>query len=114
MERVSKRVPCKIEYIGLESDFVGAPVPGFIATCSRCRHQTEAIGTTRQSLRHCLSQMREQCPCGGSNEYELTHESENSLPFLLSSADSERLLGSENRRLLRLNRVSPLIRGASE
>ena len=46
MERVHKRVPCTIEYVGLESDFVGLPVPGFIATCSRCRHQTESIGTT--------------------------------------------------------------------
>jgi hypothetical protein len=69
MERVHKRVSCRIERVGLESDFVGLPVPGFIATCCRCLHQTEAIGTTRSSVRRCLSQMREECPCGGSNDY---------------------------------------------
>ena len=57
MERVHKRVPCTIEYVGLESDLVGLPVPGFIATCSRCRHQTESIGTTGNSIRRCLSRM---------------------------------------------------------
>ena len=51
MERVRKRVPCTIEYVGLESDFVGLPVPGFLATCSRCHHQTKSIGTTRSSIR---------------------------------------------------------------
>jgi hypothetical protein len=69
MQRVHKPVPCKIEYVGLENDLVGCIAPSVIATCSRCCHQTESIGTSLQSLRECLSSMREECPCGGFNEY---------------------------------------------
>jgi hypothetical protein len=112
MERVHKRVPCTIEYVGLESDFVGLPVPGFIATCSRCCHQTESIGTTGISIRRCLSQMREECPCGGSNQYELTQESERSLPLLLSWPDPEQLPGSNEHYILRL--VCPDLHGISD
>jgi hypothetical protein len=114
MERVHKRVPCTFEYVGLKSDFVGLPVPGFITTCSRCRHQTESIGTTGNSIRRCLSRMREECPCGGSNEYELTQESEDSLPFPLSSPDQDQLPGSEERPLLRLRLVCPGLHGISD
>ena len=70
MQRVHRRVPCAIEYVGLDSDFVGYVIPGVIATCSRCRHQTASIGTAILSVRECLGSMREECPCGGSNDYE--------------------------------------------
>jgi hypothetical protein len=70
MQPVHKRVPCTIEYVGLDNDFVGYIVPSVVATCSRCNHQTESIGTTTRSVRECLSAMREECPCGGSNHYE--------------------------------------------
>jgi hypothetical protein len=69
MQRVRRQIPCTIEYAGLENDFAGCTVPSVIATCSRCRHRTEAIGTSIRSLRECLSLMREECPCGASNEY---------------------------------------------
>jgi hypothetical protein len=62
MHRVHRLVPCK-------NDLVGCIAPSIIATCSRCCHRTESIGTSVQSLRECLSLMREECPCGGSNEY---------------------------------------------
>ena len=71
MQRVSQRVACTIEFVGLHNDFVGYIVPGVIARCSRCCHQTESIGTTLMSVRECLSLMREECPCGGSTEYEV-------------------------------------------
>lgn len=112
MERVHKRVPCTIEHVGLESDFVGLPVPGFIATCSRCHHQTESIGTTRISILRCLSRMREERPCGGSNEYELTQESERSLPLLLSWPDPDEAPGSNRPCLIRL--VCPCLYGRSD
>lgn len=95
MERVHKRVFCTIERVGLESDFVGQPVPGFIATCCRCLHQTEAIGTTRSSIRRCLSQMRDECPCGGSNEYQPIGENSEVPPmdqFQATRADEGHLL----------------------
>ena len=71
MRRVSKRVPCTIELVGLHNEFMGCIVPGVIARCCRCCHQTESIGTTVENVRECLSLMREECPCGGSNEYEV-------------------------------------------
>lgn len=71
MQRVRKRVPCSIEVVERYNDFVGYVVPCVLATCSGCHHQTESIGTTRVSVRECLSLMREECPCGGSNEYEV-------------------------------------------
>jgi len=61
-----------------------------------------------------LSQMREECPCGGSNEYELTQESEDSLPVPLSSPNPDQVLGSEERRLLRLRLVCPGLHGISD
>ena len=106
-----ERVLCTIEFVGLESDFVGSPVPGFIATCSRCRHHTESIGTTSSSIRRCLSQMREECPCGGSNQYELTKDSEESLLLLL---DEHQVLRSDERHLLRLRVVCPGLQGITD
>jgi hypothetical protein len=69
MHRAHRQIPCKIEYVGLENDFLGRTVPSMIATCSRCRHRTESIGTSLRSLRECLGLMREECPCGASNDY---------------------------------------------
>ena len=88
IQRVCNRVPCTIEFVGIESDFVGFPIPGVIATCSRCFHQTESIGTNRASVLRCLSLMRRnvpgaarKCPWGGSNEYEPTGKSEDVCVF---------------------------------
>jgi hypothetical protein len=69
MQRLHKPVPCKLETIGLENAFVEGVVSGVKATCSLCRHQTESIGVSINSVRECLSLMREECPIGGSNEY---------------------------------------------
>jgi hypothetical protein len=69
VRRIHKPVPCKIETVGLENDLLGGITSGVKATCSLCRHQTESIGISLYSVRECLSLMREECPCGGSNEY---------------------------------------------
>jgi hypothetical protein len=69
MQRAHRQIPCKVEYVGLENDFVGCSVTSVIATCARCRHQTESMGTSLRSLRECLRLMREECPCGGFNDY---------------------------------------------
>jgi hypothetical protein len=71
MPRVYRQVPCAIEFVGIDSDFVGYVVPGVIATCSRCCHQTESFGTTIASVQECLKLMREECPCGAANDYEV-------------------------------------------
>lgn len=101
MERVHKRVFCTIERVGLESDFVGLPVPGFIATCSRCLHRTRSIGTTRSSIRRCLNQMREECPCGGSNDYRPVGEDVEVLPM-----ERLRAARTDEGHLLRMIRFS--------
>jgi hypothetical protein len=69
MKQIHKPVPCRIEKVGLENDLLGGIISGVKATCSLCRHQTESIGISTHAVRECLSLMREECPCGGSNEY---------------------------------------------
>jgi hypothetical protein len=62
------RVPCSIEETELENDR-GRPVPGVVATCSRCRHETESFGTGEASRRRCLAVMAEECPENEENYY---------------------------------------------
>jgi hypothetical protein len=69
VRRIHKPVPCKIETVGLENDLLGGVTSGVKATCSLCRHQTVSLGTSMNSVRECLSLMREECPVGASNEY---------------------------------------------
>jgi hypothetical protein len=69
VRRIHKRVPCKIETVGLENDLLGGIISGVRATCSLCRHQTESLGISMNSVRECLSLMREECPIGAPNEY---------------------------------------------
>lgn len=61
-------VPCEILFVDLEND-EGRDVPGVMATCSRCQHQTESFGTSDASIRRCLVLMREECEYGEKNFY---------------------------------------------
>ncbi len=69
MKRMHKPVPCRIETVGLENDLVGSPVRGLTAMCLLCRHQTWSFGISPGSVHECLRLMREECPCGASNDY---------------------------------------------
>lgn len=69
------RIECTIEEIELESDY--GPVPSVRATCSRCDHTTEALGTSSRSVRRCLVTMREECPENEENFYYADNGTDN-------------------------------------
>ena len=62
------RVTCTIDQIDLEND-EGLSVPGVLARCSRCQHETESFGTGSASIRRCFVMMREECPEQEQNFY---------------------------------------------
>lgn len=62
------RVLCGIEETAVENER-GIEVPGTVATCSRCGHETESYGTSDASIKRCLALMREECPNQESNYY---------------------------------------------
>lgn len=62
-------IPCTILEIDLESETSGRMIPGVVATCSRCQHETESFGTSDDSIRRCLALMRQECPRGQRNFY---------------------------------------------
>jgi hypothetical protein len=62
------RIEFQIEETELENDS-GRMIPGVIARCSECDHETESYGTGENSRKRCLVLMREECPCGDDNFY---------------------------------------------
>lgn len=60
---------CDVEETEIENED-GRMVPGTVATCEECDHQTESFGTSERSVKRCLVLMREQCPNGEDNFYE--------------------------------------------
>ncbi len=61
-------VTCTVEETVLEND-QGDEVPGVIAICSRCDHETESLGTSPRSVRRCMTLMRHECPRDEENYY---------------------------------------------
>jgi len=61
-------VECELTETELENDY-GHEIPGVVATCAACGHETESFGTGDSSVRRCLVLMREQCPKGARNFY---------------------------------------------
>jgi len=53
------------------NDLVVLTHPMTIARCSRRCHQTESIGWSIMSICECLCLMTRECPCDGSNDYEV-------------------------------------------
>jgi hypothetical protein len=49
----------------------GRWVPGVVATCQKCGHETKAFGTEEPSINFCLYTMGQECPQGLSNFYEV-------------------------------------------
>ena len=62
------RVEVEVDETELEND-EGRDVPGVIAHCERCDHETESFGTSDRSVRRCLVLLREECPLGEQNFY---------------------------------------------
>jgi hypothetical protein len=62
------QVRCTIDEVDLENE-EGHDVPGIIATCSLCGHETESFGTGEKSVQRCLVLMRRECPNRKHNFY---------------------------------------------
>lgn len=65
------RVHCEIE-TGYVYNDEGREVEGVIATCSKCGHTTESLGTSDGSKKRCLALMNDECPMEEDNFYETT------------------------------------------
>lgn len=64
------KVDTTTNYVDLDGDF--ATVEGVEVTCDRCGHSEESFGTDEPSLKRCAHLLRENCPRGESNYYEVT------------------------------------------
>lgn len=65
------KVECEVEETELEGDHDADNIPGVCVTCNRCGHETISYGTGEASVRRCLALLREECPNGESNFYEV-------------------------------------------
>lgn len=63
------RVTCSLDFVVLEGDY--GDVDGVEVTCHRCGHSTESFGEGPESIKRCLALLREECPEGDDNWYEL-------------------------------------------
>jgi hypothetical protein len=48
-------------------------VEGLYLVCARCSHEVEVAGTTAASARRGAMMLREECPRGESNFYDVDH-----------------------------------------
>lgn len=71
------KVYCTVSEIDLEGD--NGSVASVSVECGRCGHETEAYGTSDESIRRCMVMLREECPSGEHNFY-VEEGSEDDLP----------------------------------
>jgi hypothetical protein len=64
------RVSTTTDYVDLDGDY--GTVSGVEVTCSRCGHSEESFGTDEPSLKRCGYLLRENCPRGEQNYYDVT------------------------------------------
>ena len=57
------------DYVELDGDY--GSVDGVEVTCTKCGHSEESRGTEEASLTRCAYLLRENCPLGESNFYEV-------------------------------------------
>jgi hypothetical protein len=63
------KVATTTSYVDLEGDY--GTVEGVEVTCDKCGHSEESFGTEDGSLKRCAYLLRENCPLGESNYYEI-------------------------------------------
>ncbi len=63
------RVGTSTSYVEVEGDY--GSIDGVQVTCDRCGHWVESAGTESGSIRRCGLLLRESCPRGENNFYEL-------------------------------------------
>lgn len=64
------RVTATTSYVDLDGDY--GSVAGVEVTCDRCGHSEESFGTEEASLSPCAYLLRENCPKGENNYYEVS------------------------------------------
>jgi hypothetical protein len=64
------RVLVNVDWEEVETEN-GYPVDGYRVTCSRCGHYVDVCGSTQASMRRGAVMLKEECPRGESNFYEL-------------------------------------------
>ena len=63
------KVRAEVDEIEIEGDY--ATVPSVSVTCSKCGHRVEVFGTSDASRRRGAVMLKEECPEGESNFYEI-------------------------------------------
>lgn len=63
------RVNVEIHHTDVEGDY--AQVDGLCLVCERCGHEVEVAGTTGASARRGAVMLREECPNGEDNFYDV-------------------------------------------
>lgn len=63
------KVSTTTAYVELDGDY--GSVEGVEVTCDRCGQSQESFGTDDRSLRRCARLLRENCPNGENNFYEV-------------------------------------------
>ncbi|AOW25251.1 hypothetical protein AVM11_07050 [Sphingomonas melonis TY] len=63
------RVASTTNYVDVEGDY--GFVDGVEVTCDRCGHYEESCGTGDGSLGRCATLLRQNCPRGENNFYEV-------------------------------------------
>ncbi len=64
------RVSTTISYVEVEGDF--GFVEGVEVTCDKCGHSEKSGGTEDPSLRRCAFLLKENCPWGENNYYDVS------------------------------------------
>jgi len=65
------RVHVEIDHADVEGDY--GQVEGLCLVCARCGHEVEVAGTTGASARRGAALLREECPKGESNFYDVEY-----------------------------------------
>lgn len=63
------RVKTVSSHVDLDGDY--ATIEGICVTCGRCDHEVEVYGTESNSYRRAAAMLKEQCPRGEKNYYEV-------------------------------------------
>jgi hypothetical protein len=65
------KVGVEINQIEMEND-EGRPIEGICVTCEKCGHEVEVFGTSDASARRGAAMLREECPEGEDNYYDVS------------------------------------------
>lgn len=63
------KVNLEIEECDLDGDY--GTISGLRGSCTKCHHEEEAFGTSEASARKLAVKMKENCPQGESNYYDI-------------------------------------------